>query len=459
MRALVMIEEQLLQHKEVTRVTFEEIYQNFQQAMRQAMLNYILRCPQERARLQIELLPRQILSSAERIGREGGFSVRQYGAWHKYVCEGRQLCRVNLVGMSVIHSALLNWFEDFSHLLLCEHEAFKKTAILGFTFSIEHYIRLQTVNLEHTVSILRNIWHRGACLIIKKQKYLKSHADRQKIWCFKGFKLNKRVRKMFVHGAWNAQERADERERASLEYMLRIVNQPMSDKERSHAAESIYLKMVEYYCSQQILQSDPEASSDGLVTDFYASRSFQDLIDIRGTFAGDAEWRAYAKEKKSRVLRNVSTLLILQLRKVLENSLQSLQDFFLSYPLLKGILKQGEESAKKFSTSTVVGTERSIQLAPESSPRKQNKPAKLPEEEKSLLQLVPPLAELEFKKPAFFEHGEKCFPLLSLQMVTPRRRSASPKSVRLRSAQRSAQRSATQRNATQRRGFTTLNAP
>ena len=41
-------------------------------------MNYILRCPAERKRLHIEYLPRRILTSADRISREGGFCVTLY---------------------------------------------------------------------------------------------------------------------------------------------------------------------------------------------------------------------------------------------------------------------------------------------------------------------------------------------------------------------------------------------
>lgn len=43
--------------------------------MKESMMQYILRSPQERKRLYINLLPRDVLHSAQRIGREGGYNM------------------------------------------------------------------------------------------------------------------------------------------------------------------------------------------------------------------------------------------------------------------------------------------------------------------------------------------------------------------------------------------------
>jgi dynein heavy chain len=60
--------------------------------MKRAMLDYILLSPQERARLHILLLPRKIMTSAERIAREGGFNIILYSDWHNYYVRGKNFC-------------------------------------------------------------------------------------------------------------------------------------------------------------------------------------------------------------------------------------------------------------------------------------------------------------------------------------------------------------------------------
>lgn len=61
------------------------------------MLDYILLSPLERARLHIELIPRKFLCSSERIAREGGFNIKLFDDWHKYVERGKEKCKGNLV--------------------------------------------------------------------------------------------------------------------------------------------------------------------------------------------------------------------------------------------------------------------------------------------------------------------------------------------------------------------------
>jgi hypothetical protein len=71
--------------------------------MKKSMLDYILRAPMERARLHIELIPREVPTSAARIGksiisfffflfktifyffftaREGAFNILLFETWH-----------------------------------------------------------------------------------------------------------------------------------------------------------------------------------------------------------------------------------------------------------------------------------------------------------------------------------------------------------------------------------------
>jgi hypothetical protein len=50
--------------------------------MKKSMLDYILRAPMERARLHIELIPREVPTSSARIAREGGFNILLFDTWH-----------------------------------------------------------------------------------------------------------------------------------------------------------------------------------------------------------------------------------------------------------------------------------------------------------------------------------------------------------------------------------------
>lgn len=53
--------------------------------MKSTILNYILLSPIERKRLHIELLPRKVLCSADRISLEGGYNLMLYKSWRDNV--------------------------------------------------------------------------------------------------------------------------------------------------------------------------------------------------------------------------------------------------------------------------------------------------------------------------------------------------------------------------------------
>lgn len=53
--------------------------------MKRAIMNYILRSPDERKRLHIDLIPRPFSTSNKRIITQGGYSTRLYPDWHEFV--------------------------------------------------------------------------------------------------------------------------------------------------------------------------------------------------------------------------------------------------------------------------------------------------------------------------------------------------------------------------------------
>ena len=75
-RALAKCPEKLLKsYEDHVRKLFHEIFADYCTAIRKGVLDYILRSPEERKRLYIDLLVREVPTSAERIFREGGYSI------------------------------------------------------------------------------------------------------------------------------------------------------------------------------------------------------------------------------------------------------------------------------------------------------------------------------------------------------------------------------------------------
>jgi len=142
--ALSLVPEVLLKtYEESVRRMFQEIFENYKIAMKEAIVDYILRNPDERKRLNITLLLQHIPCSAERIAREGGFSIKLYPAWHEAVTSGKEDTKNNSHQLGVVTSAILDWYQDFAELELFEHTGIKDSAAKGFTLDIPSFKKLQ----------------------------------------------------------------------------------------------------------------------------------------------------------------------------------------------------------------------------------------------------------------------------------------------------------------------------
>ena len=121
--ALKRVPDELLKSNEsLMRDLFHEVFSNYRLAIRTAIMGYILRCPEERKRLYIDLLVRDCPTSMERITNAGGYSMLLYNDWHNSVEESRVFLQNNLYAMNIVNSSILDWFHDFSDLHMIETE-------------------------------------------------------------------------------------------------------------------------------------------------------------------------------------------------------------------------------------------------------------------------------------------------------------------------------------------------
>lgn len=74
--ALELVPDSLLSnHATTVRKIFAEIFTCYARAMKQSILEYILRSPEERKRLHIVMLPRPIPTATERQLLRGGYNI------------------------------------------------------------------------------------------------------------------------------------------------------------------------------------------------------------------------------------------------------------------------------------------------------------------------------------------------------------------------------------------------
>ena len=74
--------------------------------MKQAILEYILRSPDERKRLHILMLPQERVPSSLRNARIGGYSVSRYPGHHQTRQEAESQIKQRLLTNSIVTSTL-----------------------------------------------------------------------------------------------------------------------------------------------------------------------------------------------------------------------------------------------------------------------------------------------------------------------------------------------------------------
>lgn len=119
--ALDLVPDQLLSaHSSQVRKLFSEVFNFYARAIKQSILEYILRSPEERKRLHIVMLPRPIPTATERQLMRGGYDVEKYKASHDRKKEVESEIKLRLLNNNIVISALQSWFKDFRSFNLVE---------------------------------------------------------------------------------------------------------------------------------------------------------------------------------------------------------------------------------------------------------------------------------------------------------------------------------------------------
>ena len=80
-KALDLVPDVLLQtYNNEVRKIFNEVFASYAKAMKESILKYILRSPEERKRLHIMNIPRSIPTSSEKMTTYGGYSIKKFSA-------------------------------------------------------------------------------------------------------------------------------------------------------------------------------------------------------------------------------------------------------------------------------------------------------------------------------------------------------------------------------------------
>lgn len=117
--ALDLLSDDLVkEYQNLLRDLFQEVFSSYTLAMKQAILNYILRSPDERKRLHILVLPRPIPPSSDKICLSGGYSTSLHKGWHHRKVSAEQEIKLRLLTNNIVMSSIHSWWYDFRSINL-----------------------------------------------------------------------------------------------------------------------------------------------------------------------------------------------------------------------------------------------------------------------------------------------------------------------------------------------------
>ena len=168
--------------------TLVELEESYSIVLKQIIMNYILRSPFERKRLNIQHLPRKVLPSSYTIAQYGSFNRNNYTNWVGNYNTSFDFLENNLSLCNISLSGLINWTNSFNHVNLVYLKNINDLKNSINTIHLDEFWRIQESYLNKIFHFMRDIYYRGAILITKRNKALKrKDIISEGKWTFKGF--------------------------------------------------------------------------------------------------------------------------------------------------------------------------------------------------------------------------------------------------------------------------------
>ena len=104
---------------------FTEIFEDYQRAVKIAIMEYILLSPNERKRLNIIMLPKIVPTAADLQVSNGGYSVVKFHGTNYRKLEAERHIKANLINNNIVVSSLLSWASDFKNIRLVNFSTIK----------------------------------------------------------------------------------------------------------------------------------------------------------------------------------------------------------------------------------------------------------------------------------------------------------------------------------------------
>ena len=297
-------------YKKLLNNNLSEIEELYYDTLKRTIMNYILRSPHERKRLNIIYYPRKVLPSTYTIAQHGSFNRNKYSEWVENYTNAFNYLEKNLSLCNIAISGLIEWTQCFDHisLIYIKHLNSLKDKESN-TIQIDEFCKIEESYMQKVLRFIRDIYYRGAVLICKKNKNLKrKDMPVQGRWTFKGF-ITKNEEFEEVYN--------------DLSYGMNYEDQ---------------------------------------LNDFWTNTELQDLIDIRLTPSNlgyvtymlkkqidlnSNDYDELSQEGKIKLNNSVTAYCQIFFRKLTERALNDFCEFFEHYPSNESIIKDIEKNPEK----------------------------------------------------------------------------------------------------------------
>ena len=180
-----------LQHLYKTHIDsyLTEVEETYYNTLKRIIMNYILRSPHERKRLNITFIPRNTLPSSYTIALHGSFNRSRYTEWTTNYVNACKSIERNLTTCNVVISGLIDWTRCFNHIDLIYLTHIDTLRNKGINcIHIDDFTNIEVSYMNKCKRFIRDVYYRGVILLVKKNKVLKrKDMSIQGKWTFKGY--------------------------------------------------------------------------------------------------------------------------------------------------------------------------------------------------------------------------------------------------------------------------------
>ena len=363
----------LREFEESVRSLYQEVFQNYAYAMRKSIIDYVLICPAERRRLHILMLPRPVPPSSYKIAYSGGYSVVKHRDWHLRKIAAEEEIKLRLLINNVVMSSYINWFYDFRWFKLINFKRLRNVkGNEGKCLSIDAFLNLAKSYRQKTVGVFQHIWHRGVMTILKKFKFLKKRGVGIGRWTFEGFQEQSRIEQnaeamddVFMNGISSYSEK----NLPNSKELCELFESGEHFKKKKHGIPQPHFHYYshghlgtntsstktitdcneETYGFETFLENRLELISLEQLQDIRENPAYVAFVSLIGGYINFSEdgYKILAKEYKTELKYCTGNLMQIQLRRVVDRTIDMMEDFFLSFRPLEEIIAEIKKAEKQ----------------------------------------------------------------------------------------------------------------